>query len=76
MPTHLKLVFSENSSIKLNLHLVLLVIFLLAITILVSSDPANVTENSGIWNIEAAKNEWYIKNGTITGWCPLNNCDS
>src|SRR3990167_631917 len=76
MPTHLKLVFSEKSSIKLNLHLVLLVIFLLAITILVSSDPANVTENSGIWNIEAAKNEWYIKNGTITGWCPLNNCDS
>src|SRR3990167_1051998 len=38
------------------------------------SQEAILKYTNGSWNFESQSNEWFIKNGTMIGWCPLNNC--
>ena len=64
----------KSKVINLNRFLLIALLFLMLFSIGIYSQEAILKYTNGSWNFESQSNEWFIKNGTMIGWCPLNNC--
>ena len=73
----IKIIFTNRNYIRINLNIFVAICVFLIFSVIVTSDQAFLQQlPNGVWNFESYQNEWYIKNGTMIGWCPKDNCTS